>query len=709
MKTLIVNALRMNSKTTGKSSSQTNNKGRMRLSTQLIILLLVLSIIPTAVLGFIVKGKIEGSIRDSVGVYSQKMIEQLATNMNYTLQDIKDDTNTLVYSDEAIRYIQEYYQLDAQQLDELEARFGAKAVETISNNKYLKGIFILYEDKIIYKKDATLGTESNLKALDKYLVSKAFLDSQEYKSILALSGNKQYWFKLSNEEANGIYVGERFKNSEGNNIVVIFTIDNSHYTNLLKISSIDAEIPILMIDKDKRIILSDNELLVDNKDFEAQFGKYIAYINGLGEESATSVYENKLITFSTLDNGWKVVLNGDIPVLMKNLYSVWNQLIIVLVLFIVLIVSISVFFSRKISGPISIMSSYIKQIERGNLEWGDKLSQEVPGYNREIKTLRDGLVSMISALRNIIIDSKDVTSIVEKNMAQLQMIAQNTTSSASDVEIAVDNIVIGAITQSKQIENSSLLMDELSGFINRVDEMMNVIKKASHTTIGMSESAKVEMDILIENTHSTNGITQVVSGDVEVLGKEVSNIGNILHIMKSVNDQTNLLALNAAIEAARAKDSGRGFMVVAEEIRKLSYQTKEAIDTIERMIIKIHDKNALVLEHMQEAKILFDSQSPIVTATTNKFNAILSEMADLNAAIQKTTILLEEVNHKKNDVMNDIQEIANVTQQSASITQEVSAQCSMQVGYSEEMTQMGKMVYSSIKELRNTYSKFRVD
>jgi methyl-accepting chemotaxis protein len=394
---------------------------------------------------------------------------------------------------------------------------------------------------------------------------------------------------------------------------------------------------------------------------------------------------------------------------MKHLYSVWQQLIIVMILFIILIIGISVFFSRKISGPISIMSDYIKQIERGNLEWGNKLSKEVPGYNREIKTLRDGLVGMISALRNIIIDTKDVTSIVEKNMEQLQMIAQNTTSSASDVELAVDNIVTGAITQSKQIENASLLMDELSGYINYANETMNAIKKVSHTTIGMSKSAKEEMNTLIENTHSTNDITQVVNRDVEGLGKEVSNIGNILHIMKSVNDQTNLLALNAAIEAARAKDSGRGFMVVAEEIRKLSYQTKEAIDTIERMIIKIHDKNVLVLEHMQEAKILFDSQSPIVTATTNKFNIILSEMTDLNAAIQKTTILLEEVNHKKNEVMNDIQEIANVTQQSASITEEVSAQCSAQVGYSEEMAQMGEVVYSSIQELKDTYSKFRVE
>ncbi|MDF2804142.1 MAG: methyl-accepting chemotaxis sensory transducer [Anaerocolumna sp.] len=681
----------------------------MKLSTQLVILLLVLSIVPTAVLGLIVKDKIQTSIQESVGVYSQRMLEQLAANINYTFQDIKDDTDALLYSDETIRYIKEYDQLDAEQLGELEGSLSSKVVEVISNSKYLKGIFIVYEDRVLYKKDSTLGTDTNLKTLDKYLISKAFWDSQEYKELAALEGNEQYWFRLSNEQAKGMYIGEKFKNKEGKNIIVLFSVNSAYYTETLKVSSIDSEIPILVLDKNNRIVLSDNLSLIDNRDFETQFDKYTAYINGQKKNSGTSVYEHKLITFVTLNNGWKVVLDGDIAVLMKHLYSVWQQLIIVMILFIILIIGISVFFSRKISGPISIMSDYIKQIERGNLEWGNKLSKEVPGYNREIKTLRDGLVGMISALRNIIIDTKDVTSIVEKNMEQLQMIAQNTTSSASDVELAVDNIVTGAITQSKQIENASLLMDELSGYINYANETMNAIKKVSHTTIGMSKSAKEEMNTLIENTHSTNDITQVVNRDVEGLGKEVSNIGNILHIMKSVNDQTNLLALNAAIEAARAKDSGRGFMVVAEEIRKLSYQTKEAIDTIERMIIKIHDKNVLVLEHMQEAKILFDSQSPIVTATTNKFNIILSEMTDLNAAIQKTTILLEEVNHKKNEVMNDIQEIANVTQQSASITEEVSAQCSAQVGYSEEMTQMGEVVYSSIQELKDTYSKFRVE
>jgi len=691
-----------------KSNNKDKHKSKMRLSTQLTILLLILSIIPTTVLGLIVKGQIEGSIQESVGVYSQKMMEQLATNINYSLQDIKKDTNTLLYSDETIQYIKDYYQLDAEQIGELEGYLSARVVETISNSKYLKGIFILYDDKLIYKKDSTLGTDTNLKTLDKYLVSKEFLDSKEYKDLQTLDGNEQYWFKLSNEQAKGIYIGEKFKNKDGKNIVVIFLVNSAYYTDTLKISSIDVEIPILIIDKNNHIILSDNESLVDNNDFEAKFNKYIAYINGLGEDSSTAVYANKLISFSTLENGWKVVLGGDIPVLMKNLYSVWNKLIIIMGLFVIAIVIVSIFFSKKISGPISIMSNYITQIEEGNLEWGNKLKKEVPAHTREIKTLRDGLINMVNDLKKIIIDTKDVTRVVEDNMTQLQNIAHNTASSATDVESAVDNIVTGAINQSKQIESSSFLMDELSGYIDSVNDMMNTIKKASDTTINMSESAADEMNILINNTNATNNITQVVSTDVEVLSQEVSHIGNILHIIKSVNDQTNLLALNAAIEAARAKESGKGFMVIADEIRKLSYQTREAIDAIEKMIKKIHDKNILTLKHMKEAMVLFEGQEPIVTATTNKFSTILSEMTALNIAIQTATTLLDKVSRKKEDVMDNIQEIAHVTQQSTSITEEVSAQCSTQVGYSEEIIQMGEIVYSSIGELKNTYSKFRV-
>ncbi|MDF2613863.1 MAG: methyl-accepting chemotaxis sensory transducer [Clostridia bacterium] len=688
---------------------KSKHKSKPRLSTQLIILLLVLSIIPTTVLGLIVKGKIEESIQESVGLYSKKMMEQLSANINYTLQDIKQDTSMLLYSDEAIQYIKEYYQLGAQQLGDLEGKLSAKTVEVIANSKYLKGLFILYDSKIIYKKDSTLGTDTNLKSLDKYLVSKEFLDSEEYKDLLALDGNEAYWFKLENEEAKGIYIGEKFKNKDNKNIVVIFSVDSEYYTEILKISSIDAEIPILMIDKNNHIILSDNVSLVSNKNFNEQFNKYITYINKMGKKSGTSVYANKLITFSTLDNGWKVVLDGDIPVLMKHLYSVWNQLIIVMMLFIILIVIISIFFSRKISGPIRVMSSYITQIEQGNLEWGSKLKREVPEYNREIKDLRDGLVGMINALRKIIVDAKEVTSIVEKNMTQLQDIAHSTTSSASDVELAVDNIVTGAVSQSKKIESSFLVMNELSSYVNSVNEMMNDIKRASDTTINMSENAKHEMNVLINNTNATNHITEVVSADVEILGKEVSDIGNILDIIKSVNDQTNLLALNAAIEAARAKEAGKGFMVIAEEIRKLSYQTQGAIDTIQKTIVKIQDKNTLALEHMKETKVLFEGQDVIVTATTNKFNTILQEMTELNGSIQKATTLLDIVRHKKDDVMHNIQEIAEVTQQSASITEEVCAQCSTQVGYSEEMTKMGGIVFSSIFDLKNTYSKFRIE
>ena len=689
--------------------SSKSGKNKMKLSTQLIILLLILSIIPSAILGLVLKGKIEGSIQESVGMYSQKMMEQLGANINYTLKDIQTDTNTLLYSEESIEFIKNYYQLSAEQQVGLQAKLGAKVVEVIANSNYLKGMFVIYEGQMIFKKDSTLGTNTNLNSLDKYLVSEEFTASKEYKELQALEANKQYWFRLSNQDAKGIYIGEKFKNTEGKNIIALFSINSKYYTDTLKISSIDTNIPILIIDTNNNIVLSDNETLVDNKDFAARFSKYITYISGLGKRSHTSVYENKLLTFVTLENDWKVVLDGDIPVLMKNLYSLWNQIVILMVLFIGLIIAISIFFSRKISRPISMISNYIKQVENGNLEWGDKLKKEVQVHNREIKDLLDGLVNMIGALRKIIVDSKDVTNVVENNMEKLRAIAQNTTSSATEVEHAVDSIVKGAISQSKQIEESSLAMNELDDFINSADNMMQAIKKASASTINMSENAKSEMSVLIDNTNDTSEMTQIVSSDVEVLGHEVNNIGNILHIIKAVNEQTNLLALNAAIEAARAKESGKGFMVIADEIRKLSYQTKDAIDTIEKIILEIHDKNKLTLTHMQEAKVLFDNQEPIVTATANKFNMILDEMALLNGAIQNVTGLLGKVSSKKDDVVLKIEEIAHVIEQSTSVTEEVSAQCTVQVGYSEEITEMGDVLYSSIQELKNNYNKFLVN
>ncbi len=692
-----------------KKNNKSEPKGKIKLSTQLIILLLLLSIIPTTVLGIIVKEKIEGSIQESIGMYSQKMIEQLATNINYTLQDIKQDTNTLLYSDETIQYINQYYQLSAQRLDELEGSLSAKAVEAIVNSKYLKGIFIIYEDKIIYKKDSTLGTDTNLGTLDNYLVSQEFLDSEVYQTLRDLGRNEQYWFKLLSQDTKGIYVGEKFQNQGGKNIVVIFSINSSYYTDILKVSTIDAEIPILMIDEKGNIILSDNEDLIGNKNFEEQFNKYISYINSLDEDSATTVYNNKLITFATLDNGWKVFLDGDIHVLMKHLYLVWNQLILVMLLFIIIIIIISIFFSGRISKPIKIMSTYIAQVQHGNLEWGRKLTKEIPVHNREITALRDGLISMVEALRTIIVDAKEVTNVVENNMMQLKTIACNTTTSAADVELAVSSIVTGALSQSNKIENCSQLMNSLHSYINDTSEKMNSIKKVSQTTIHMSEKAKSEISILIDNTASTNHITQIVSQDVEALGQEVNNIGMILHIIKSINEQTNLLALNAAIEAARAKESGKGFMVIADEIRKLSQHTKQAIDQIEGMLGSIHHKNKLALEHMEQAKSFSDEQGPIVRATTNKFNDILDEMENLNEAIQSVTALLSKVALKKDEVMYEIEEISQVTEQSTSITEEVSAQCSVQAGYSEEMTRMGDILHQSIGELKHTYQRFKVE
>ncbi|NLK97997.1 methyl-accepting chemotaxis protein [Defluviitalea saccharophila] len=673
---------------------------KTKLSYHIIALLLSIGIIPCLIIMGITKSSITGCVEDIVSLYSQKIVNQLSANINESLSLVDNVISEVTLDRDFKQYTRNYDTLDRGKLLNLKVDIDALLLNIFNKNKVINGLYTINNDRLIY----SAGGSSQAA---EYFNSEEFLNSDVYKELKENISYEPQWVFLGNDDSRKIYIARRLDDTiKNNDLFMFFSINENYFNTLIKNASIDPEIPILILDKNSEIALCDNTQLV-NKNLETHYLKYIEDIRNNPSPSNSFADGNHLISYSKYSNGWLLIINSDITILMRDFNNSFFNIFILLGVFLIIIIFISIYFAQLLSKPISKMSQYMEEVGRGNLNVVDQFEKKVTISNQEMATLVNGFTNMVSSLRQLLKNSHEVTDIVEENASVLQKVASSTSQSAREVALAVESLAKGAEEQSMQTQGSVLLLNDLSNDINNVHSAIYKIRDISQATMKMSQDTKESLDILSDNTNSTINSANNIYTYVKSLGDEASNISNILNLVKSVNDQTNLLALNAAIEAARAGKYGKGFAVVADEVRNLSYQTQNAINTIAETVKAIHEKKEFAMQEVEKSMTKFNSQIPIVNQTNETFNQIFVKMENINEEIQNTTTLLNEVMSNKENLYRAISEISQIIEQSASIAEEVSAETLMQTQHSDKIAEMANDLLKSIEELKQTYSKFR--
>ncbi len=673
---------------------------RTKLSHQIIALLLIIGIIPCLIIMNVTKDKITVCVESIVSLYSQKVVNQLNANINESL-NIADHTISEITLDRNFKsYTRQYNTMDKGKQLNMKVDLDAFILNLLNKNKVIDGLYTLSNDTLIYSSSISKGSNSD------YFASDTFMQSDVYQNLKSNTGYNNHWLLINTGNSDELYIARRLDDTITNNdIFMFFSLNRSYFNTLIKNASIDSDIPILILDKDLNIALSDNVELV-TQNLKSKYLKYIEDIKNSSALSDTLKFSDSMISYSKYSNGWVLIINSDIPILMRDFNRSFAQLFIFLIGLLAIIIAISICFAAFLSTPITKMSLYMHEIGNGNLSAVSNLSEKVKISNHEMRLLVEGFKVMASSLKELIKDAHDVTSIVETNTHNLQQVASCTSESAKDVYTAVENVAKGASEQSAQIEESVSLLNELSDRITYVSTSIYKIQDFSKSTTQMSVDTKESLNTLSDSTKTTISNAKAIYDHVKSLGEEAANISNILNIVRTVNDQTNLLALNAAIEAARAGAHGKGFAVVADEVRKLSYQTQEAIDTIAKTVLTIHDKKDFTMKELEKSMVLFDSQLPIVNTATDTFNQIFVQMQNINNEIHTGTVLLKDVICMRDNLNTALSEISQIVEQAANITEEISAETLTQTQYSEKLNLMAGELTNSIQELKLTYSKF---
>lgn len=362
---------------------------------------------------------------------------------------------------------------------------------------------------------------------------------------------------------------------------------------------------------------------------------------------------NKVEAYRKVPNwNWAILVSGPVNEFTQIANKVRYSLIIISCISAIALVLLVVFISQRILAPLRIAGDDLRQLGNGNLS------------------------------NSLFVNKRKTRSKSRNEIDVLFKYGRNTIEQLRDMQTEIQNSMESLATSSSQVHDTAILVSE--GMKNQqmetdmvstaMHEMMSTVENVSENVTSTTN----ETQSADEQTKAGNKMVKDVANDIQVLAdlvgdaskimsdveEESQRIGSVLDVIRSIAEQTNLLALNAAIEAARAGEQGRGFAVVADEVRTLAGRTQEATEEIEGMIIQLQQLSKGAVNEVQKgrekAKENADKAlqaSDGLTKVTESVSLINSMSINIASAVTEQSAVATGVN----DNVDNIRRVSNET------------------------------------------------
>lgn len=284
---------------------------------------------------------------------------------------------------------------------------------------------------------------------------------------------------------------------------------------------------------------------------------------------------------------------------------------------------------------------------------------------------------------------------------------QNTAHDIEQISLTVSEIAKGAADQAIQAQQGARAVEKFSDEINSVYNTYQSVTAESKEIVQLTAIGSKSIKVLLEKSEENYKASEKISAIIQGFAKTTEGINQFIGAIENIAAQTNLLALNAAIEAARAGEAGKGFAVVADEVRKLADESKKSTQEINNLLHNINRESELAAESIELIKIISHEQNISVSKTDDSFNDIAKA---INNIAEKINIVDKAINKMQNDrlvICEIIESISSVTEETAASSEEVASTIENETTTISEIKDVAESLSELIKELNIKTNKFQ--
>ncbi|WP_437137134.1 methyl-accepting chemotaxis protein TlpB [Bacillus safensis] len=401
--------------------------------------------------------------------------------------------------------------------------------------------------------------------------------------------------------------------------------------------------------------------------------------------------------------GWKIAGTMFVSEVEEAAQPVFNMAAIILAGALIIGGILIFFIIRSITKPLSTLVSSSKKISQGDLtekidvRSKDEIGQLGTSFNEMSESLRDVIQAVQTSVENVASSSEELTAS-----------AGQTTKATEHITSSIETFSNGNENQNEMVEQSAAHLKQMNEGLNEVAETSEVITASSVQSKTVAETGGQLVEQTVGQMKTIDHSVKEAEGVINGLEHKSKDITNILGVINGIADQTNLLALNAAIEAARAGESGRGFSVVAEEVRKLAVQSSDSAKEIEKLVNEIVSEIETSQNMFKAVNEEVKNGLTITDQTKESFSQINEQTAEIAARINEMNTTVRELSKGSEQISKAVNEIADVSRESSASIQDIAASAEEQLASMEEISSSSTTLSQMAEELRDLIKKFKI-